>query len=370
MPKNNNSLKYKIALNLVKGVGSKNAKILISYLGGVENIFKAKKSELLKIPGIGSLSANNIVNFNDMDKVEDEIKFIEKYKIKTLFYTDNDFPYRLKQCEDSPIILFVKGEVDLNAEKIVSIVGTRDASKYGLDQCTKLVKDFKDHEHNPLIISGYAYGIDICAHLNALKNDLPTVAILGHGLDMIYPAYHKKYVKDILKNGAFVTEFLSNAKRDKSNFVKRNRIVAGLSDLTIVVESGEKGGSLITADIANSYNRDVFAFPGRIGDKLSVGCNKLIKTNKAALVENIKDIEYIMSWQKKEGIQTKLVMSPNLTKEEQNIYNIIKEKVSVNIDILIRETNYKSSDLSVLLLSLELQDIIAVYPGNIYKIKN
>jgi len=370
MPKNKNSLKYKIALNLIKGVGSKNAKILISYLGGVENIFNAKKSELTKIPGIGTLLANNIVNFNDMALVEEEIKFIEKYKIKTLFYTDKDFPHRLKQCEDSPIILFVKGDVDLNAEKIVSIVGTRNASKYGLEQCQNLIKDFNEHKHKPLIVSGYAYGIDICAHLNALKNDMPTVAVLGHGLDIIYPAYHKKYVKDILKNGAFVTEFLSKSIRDKSNFVKRNRIVAGLSDLTIVVESSEKGGSLITADIANSYNRDVFAFPGRVGDKTSVGCNKLIKTNKAALVENIKDIEYIMSWQNKEGVQTKLVMPPSLSKEEQKIYDIIKEKVSVNIDVLIRETDYKSSDLSVLLLSLELQDVIEVLPGNIYKIKN
>jgi DNA processing protein len=366
---NDDNLIYKIALNLIKGIGSGNAKNLISYLGSAEQVFKAKKQELLKIPGLGEKLANNIVNFNDMKTAEKEIKFIEKNKIKTLFYTDNDFPSRLKQCEDSPIILFVKGDVDLEAPKIVSIVGTRNASKYGIEQCEKLLEDFKEHNHKPLIISGFAYGVDICAHLNAIKNEMPTVAVLGHGLNMIYPAYHKKYAKDIITNGAFITEFLTSEKKDKANFVKRNRIIAGLSDLTIVVESAEKGGSLITADIANSYNRDVFAFPGRIGDKYSKGCNKLIKTNKAVLLENIKDIEYIMSWENKEGLQTKLVMPPSLTKQEQIIYDIIKEKVSINIDVLSRETNITTSDLSVILLNLELQDVVVPYPGNIYKLK-
>ena len=366
---NDDKLIYKIALNLIKGVGASNAKNLISYLGSAEQIFKAKKQELLKIPGVGEVMANNIVNFNDMKIAEEELKFIEKNKIKTLFYTDDNFPIRLKQCEDSPIILFVKGDVDLEAQKIVSIVGTRNASKYGIEQCQKIIEAFKEHKHKPLIVSGFAYGVDICAHLNALKNDMPTAAILGHGLNMIYPAHHKKYAKDIIANGAFITEFLTSAKKDKSNFVKRNRIIAGLSDLTIVIESAEKGGSLITADIANSYNRDVFAFPGRIGDKYSKGCNKLIKTNKAVLLENIKDIEYIMSWENKEGVQTKLVMPPSLTKQEQIIYDIIKENVSINIDVLSRETKITTSELSVILLNLELQDIIAPYPGNIYKLK-
>jgi len=367
--KNNDKLIYKIALNLIKGVGAGNAKNLISYLGSVEQIFKAKKQELLKIPGVGEILANNIVNFNDMRIAEEELKFIEINKIKTLFYTDKDFPSRLKHCEDSPIILFMKGNVNFESEKIISIVGTRNASKYGLEQCKKLLEDIKEHKHKPLVISGYAYGVDICAHLNALKNDLPTLAVLGHGLNMIYPAYHKKYAKQVLENGAFITEFLTSVKKDKSNFVKRNRIIAGLSDLTIVVESAEKGGSLITADIANSYNRDVFAFPGRIGDKYSMGCNKLIKTNKAVLLENIKDIEYVMSWENKEGVQTKLVIPPSLNKQEQLIYDLIKENISINIDVLSRETKITTSDLSVILLNLELQDVIAPYPGNIYKLK-
>ena len=367
--KNNDNLIYKIALNLIKGIGGANAKNLISYLGGVEQIFKAKKQELLKIPGVGEVLANNIVNFSDMNIAEEELKFIEKNKIKTLFYTDADFPSRLKQCEDSPIILFVKGDVNLEAEKIISVVGTRNATKHGLEQCQKLIENFKEHNHNPLIISGYAYGVDICAHLNALKNDMPTVAVLGHGLNMIYPAYHKKYAKELLENGAFITEFLTSAKKDKSNFVKRNRIIAGLSDLTIVVESAEKGGSLITADIANSYSRDVFAFPGRVDDKYSKGCNKLIKTNKAVLLENIKDIEYIMSWENKKGVQTKLVIPPSLSKQEQIVYDIIKENVSINIDVLSREVGISTSDLSVILLNMELQDVIAPYPGNIYKLK-
>lgn len=367
--KNDDNLIYKIALNLIKGIGSGNAKNLISYLGGVEQIFKTKKQDLLKIPGVGAVLANNIVNFSDMKIAEEEIKFIEKNKIKTLFYTDDNFPSRLKQCEDSPIILFVKGEVNLESQKIVSIVGTRNATKYGLEQCQKLIEDFKEHNHKPLIISGYAYGVDICAHLNALKNDMPTVAVLGHGLNMIYPAYHKKYAKDLLENGAFITEFLTSAKKDKSNFVKRNRIIAGLSDLTVVVESAEKGGSLITADIANSYSRDVFAFPGRNNDKYSKGCNKLIKTNKAVLLENIKDIEYIMSWESTKGVQAKLVIPPKLTKQEQVIYDTIKENVSINIDVLSREVKISTSDLSVILLNLELQDVIVPYPGNIYKLK-
>jgi DNA processing protein len=363
-------LLYKIALNLINGIGSQNAKTLISYLGETKQIFKTKKSELLKIPGIGEFLSNNIVKFNNLKQAEEELKFVQSKNIKVLFYTDKDFPYRLKECADSPIILFVKGEVDLDAKKVVSIVGTRNASKYGKNNCQKIIEDFKAQEHNPLIVSGFAYGIDICAHLNALKNNIPTLAVLGHGFDIIYPAYHKKYIPEILENGAFITEFLTKTKRDKSNFVKRNRIIAGLSDLTIVVESGEKGGSLITGDIANSYNRDVFAFPGRTDDNYSKGCNKLIKTNKAALLEDIRDIEYIMSWSNNKAIQTKLIIPPNLSEQEQNIYDKIKQSVSINIDVLSRELNIETSELSIILLNLELQDLIEVFPGNLYKLKN
>ena len=365
---NDNELFWLISLNLIDGVGIKNAKNLISYTGNIESIFKEKKSSLIKIPGIGDYTASKILNADVFKRAEKELSFISKYKIKTKSYFDKDYPFRLKQCEDAPILFFYKGDIDFEHKKIITIVGTRNNTVYGKQNCKKLIADLKERGHNPIIVSGLAYGTDICAHKEALNNNLQTIAVLGHGLDKVYPSAHANTAKDIIKNGALLTEFLSETVPDRKNFVKRNRIVAGLSDCTIVVESGEKGGSLITGDIANSYNRDVFAFPGNIDKPYSKGCNKLIKTNKAALIDSVLDLEYIMGWEMNKNIQTKLIIPPNLKPNEQLVYDTIKIKKSINIDILCQETNISSSEISVILLNLELQNIIKSYPGNMYKL--
>ena len=288
-------LKYYIALTFIPGVGDIIAKNLIAYIGSAEGIFKEKKQNLLKIPKIGETLAECITSAETIKRAETELLFIEKNNIKAFAFTEDNYPTRLKLCDDSPVVLYIKGNCNINAPKSIAIVGTRNATAYGKDICKQLIEDLKPH--NCLIVSGLAYGIDICAHKLALENNLETLGILGHALDTIYPADHKAYAKMIAEHGALITEHPSKTPIDKSNFVKRNRIIAGLSDATIVIESGEKGGALITTEYANAYNRDVFAIPGRTSDKYSIGCNNLIRTNKAALVTSVKDIEYLLNWQ-------------------------------------------------------------------------
>jgi DNA processing protein len=364
-----NSLLYKIAISLIPGIGCVNAKRLIAYTGSIEGIFKEKKQHLLKIPGIGEILANEIVNANVLQKAEDEIKFIEKHKIKVLFYLDKDYPSRLRHCADSPILLYSKGNLNFESPKVLSIVGTRHATDYGKDFCEKLVANLAKSQHNPLIISGLAYGIDITAHKAALKHGLPTVAVLAHGLKSIYPVAHARYAKEIAGNGSLVTEFTSDVFADRAFFVKRNRIVAGLADATIVIESGEKGGALITADLANSYNRDVFAVPGRINDTMSKGCNKLIKTNKAILLEDVGDLEYQLGWEqtknKAKVVQRELFVE--LNDDEKVIIEAIRKNNEIAIDNLCFEVSMPVSKVSPLLLGLEFSGLIKSLPGKIYK---
>jgi DNA processing protein len=294
--------------------------------------------------------------------------FLEKNGIKSYFLLDKEYPERLKHCEDSPIIMYFKGNANLNKQKIISIVGTRNATQYGKEHCNELVKNLQINGHNPLIVSGLAYGIDICAHKAALKNNLSTIAVLGHGLRTLYPASHKKFAREIIDSGGLLTEFSGKAKLDPSNFVKRNRIIAGMADATIVVESGAKGGSLITADIANSYNRDVFAFPGRVNDKQSIGCNRLIKTNRAALIENINDLEYMLGWEKhkKQAIQKQLFIE--LSADEQTVVDALKAEENSSIDIICLKTNFPMSKVSSILLKLEFSGLVKSFPGKIYKL--
>ncbi|RLD72008.1 MAG: DNA-protecting protein DprA [Bacteroidetes bacterium] len=362
-------LKYKIALSMISGIGNVNSKKLIAHFGEIESIFKAKKTELLNVSGIGPQIANEILNKNALDDALKEIDFLEKNKIKAYFLLDSDYPERLKHCEDSPIIIYFKGNTNLNSQKIISIVGTRNATQYGKDHCNELIKNLHNNGHNPLIVSGLAYGIDICAHKAAIKNNLSTVAVLGHGLQMMYPASHRQAARDIISRGGLLTEFSSKSKLDPSNFVKRNRIIAGMADATIVVESGAKGGSLITADIANSYNRDVFAFPGRVHDKQSIGCNRLIKTNRAALIENINDLEYILGWEKnekKEAVQKQLFIE--LTADEKVIIDVLKSAENLSIDIICLKSNFPMSKVSSILLKLEFSGLVKSLPGKIYKL--
>jgi len=364
----NENLKYKIALTFIPKIGPILAKRLISYCGSAEAVFKEKRWALEKIPGVGSFSANAILNQNVIERAESEIKFIEKNVIHPIFYLDPDYPKRLTYCDDSPVFLYFKGNANMNSEKIISIVGTREATDHGKELCEKLVADLA--VHNVIIVSGLAYGIDICAHKAAMDNKLSTICVLAHGLDKIYPGVHASTAQKMLEFGGWLTDFPSKTTPDRENFPSRNRIVAGIADATIVIESKAGGGSLITADIANSYSRDVFAFPGRVGDECSVGCNNLIKQNKAALIQSAADVVYIMGWE-----QTKNVKAPQqkqlfieLKPEEELVVNVLKEKDSINIDDLCLVCKLPMSKVSSLLLTLEFSGIVRSLPGKMYRL--
>jgi DNA processing protein len=365
-----NHLLYKIAIGLIPGIGSINAKKLIAYTGSVEGVFREKKANLLKIPGIGDVLAREIMKSNVLAQAEKEVSFIRQYNIRTLFYLDSDYPVRLKQCEDSPILIYVKGPVNFDNPKILSIVGTRHATEYGKVFCEKLITSLAQSGHKPIIVSGLAYGIDIASHKSALKNKLETIAVLGHGLTTIYPATHSKYAKEILHQGALVTEYTSDTKAERALFVRRNRIIAGMADATIIVESGEKGGALITADLANSYNRDVFAVPGRVDDAMSKGCNKLIKTNKANVVECLEDLEYLLGWEQSEGkpkiIQRELFVE--LAIDEKQIFEIISNNKEIAIDSICSVAEMPVSKVSPILLNLEFAGLVRSLPGKVYKL--
>ena len=367
-----NKLKYKIALSLIPKVGHITAKKLVAYVGDFEGVFKESKKNLLKIPDIGEMLANNIVHSDVLPLADKEIEFIEKNNIRVVFYLDEEYPERLKHCADAPILLYAKGKLPLNQRKVLSIVGTRKATDEGVTFCEKLIAALAERGHQPIIVSGLAYGIDVTAHHAALNNNLPTVAVLGHGLDIIYPASHKALANKIVDEGLLITDFASKSTRDKNNFVKRNRIIAGLSDATIVVESAEKGGALVTADIAHSYNRDVFAVPGRITDPYSKGCNHLIKINKAALLEKVEDIEYLLGWEPDNEINQKEIqrnLFVELDDEEKYIVDILKtSSKELPIDTICLKAQMPTSKVSPILLELEFKGILKTLPGKTYKL--
>ncbi len=363
-----NDLLYQLALTRIPHIGDIHAKALVQIYGDAASIFNAPKKELEKIEGIGTIRANSIKRFHDFTICESEIAFIEKYKIQTLFINDKKYPQRLVNCYDSPALLYYRGSADLNHPRILSIVGTRNNSAYGKQVCENLLEAFAGK--NILIISGLAFGIDTIAHRSALKNDLQTIAVLAHGLDMIYPAQNKSLAKQMTGQGGLLTEFKSNSNPDKQNFPKRNRIVAGICDALIVIESAKKGGSLITAELANSYNKDVFAIPGRTSDPKSEGCNYLIRANKSSLITGADDFLEMMNWNEKEkpakNKQRQLFIE--LTPEEKTITAILQEKDSVAIDELYLKSGLSSSAAAQALLMLEMNGIILSLPGKMYKL--
>jgi DNA processing protein len=361
-------LLYQLALTLVPNIGDVQAKILINHFGNASSIFQAKKLLLEKIEGIGEVRARSIKDFNDFYLAEEELKFIEKYKVKTLFLTDDDYPKRLLNCYDSPTLLFYRGSANLNASKIVAIVGTRSNTEYGKQFTEKLVKDLS--EQDILIISGLAHGIDAIAHKAALKNGLPTVGVVGHGLDKVYPYENTGLAKDMVKDGGgILSEFFSGTKPDKHNFPLRNRIVAGLSDATVVVETNIKGGSMITAKLADAYNRDVFAVPGRTTDKVSSGCNHLIKFNKAILLTDADELLDVLGWKEKKKEKAKQKeLFIELSAEEKQIVQLLQEKETVHIDEINLKSGLSSSAAAAAILNLELQNVIASLPGKMYKL--
>jgi DNA processing protein len=360
-------LLYQVALGMTPGIGGITAKKLISYCGGAENVFKEKHKALKKIPGIGEGISKAVNNKLVLERAEKELAFIQKHDIRALYFLHKDYPYRLKQCDDGPIVLFVKGQVDLNQPKVVSVVGTRSITDYGRKKCKELIEGLKAHK--ALIVSGLAYGVDTCAHKMALECGLETIAILGHGLDRIYPQSNKNLAKQIAKQGGLVTDFVSATNPDRENFPKRNRIIAGICDAVVVVEAAVTGGALITATIANSYSRDVFALPGRTSDPYSMGCNKLIKIHKANLLESVADLEYIMNWETspKETSPIKSLFV-QLDQEEEHIVDILKTHPGAGIDAIVHESGYTMGKTSALLLNLEFKDVVAQLPGKCFKI--
>lgn len=356
---------------MLPGIGGILSRNLVAYVGSVEGVFKESIKNLLKIPGIGEVNARKVKLPGIIDQAESEIEFIEKYKIGILFYTDKAFPRRLATCTDAPVILYTKGNMNLDSEKIVSIVGTRNATEYGKEVCDRLIGEFREKNYNILVISGLAYGIDIQAHKSSLKNNIPTVAVLGHGLDRIYPGIHSGIARRMIENGGLVSDFPSGTKIEPTNFLRRNRIIAGLADATIVIESGETGGALVTADIASSYNRDVFAFPGRAGDQFSKGCNKLIKKNMGNLIEGIADLEYFMGWeqdrQNVKTIQPELFVE--LSADEQVIADLLRLQGDLFIDQISSDAGLPMSKVSAILLNLEFKGVVVAMPGKMYRLK-
>ncbi len=363
-----NDLIYQISLTLIPNIGDVHAKALVNHFGDASSIFKARKKDLEQIEGIGSIRAISIKEFSNFQLAEQEIAFIQKYKITPLFISDKNYPQRLLNCYDSPALLYYKGNADLNTSKIVSIVGTRNNNDYGKSVCEKIIADLADH--NILIISGLAFGIDSIAHRSALKNNLKTVGVLGHGLDRIYPTQNKLLAKQMIEFGGLITDFKSGTDPDKQNFPKRNRIVAGMSDAVIVIETGIKGGSLITAELANGYNKDVFAIPGRITDTKNEGCNYLIKNNKAALITSADDLLENMSWKehKKPSAKKQRELFIELTADEKIIINILQQQPHVHIDELFIKSSLNSSAVASALLTLEMQGVVSSMPGKLYKI--
>ena len=362
-------LLHALALLKVEGIGDVVAKKLISHCGSAQEVFQAKKNTLLSIDGVGEILYKKLQEKSVFKLAENELRFIENESISCLYYNDEMYPDRLKHCIDGPLVLFQSGNINLQNKRLINIVGTREITTYGIEFTKKLIADLAPL--NPIIVSGFAYGVDIVAHQAAIENNLQTIGVLAHGLNQIYPKAHKKHVSKMEQNGGFMTEFWSTSNPERENFVKRNRIVAGMCEATIVIESAEKGGSLITANLANDYNRDVFAVPGRVTDKYSAGCNNLIKTQRAHLLNSSADLIYILNWdlsdtKASKPIQKQLFVS--LTEEEQKIYDYLLNKEPELMDTIALDCDFPIFKISSLLLNMELKGVIRPLPGKLFEV--
>ena len=355
-----------LALQRVEGVGDIMAKKLLTLFGNAESVFKAKASQLTAIDGVGSVLIKNLKDKSVFEKANQELDFIQKNEINVAYFQDENYPERLKHCIDGPVLLFISGNIDLKNKKIISIVGTRQITSYGIEFCRKLMEDIAPL--NPIIVSGFAYGVDIVAHQLAIENNLQTIGVVAHGLNQIYPKTHKKYVAKVEQNGGFMTEFWSSSNPDKENFVRRNRIVAGMSEATIVIESADRGGSLITANMANDYNRDVFAVPGRVTDKYSQGCNNLIKTQKANVLTSAADLIYILNWDlEKETKPVQKQLFVTLDADEQKVYDYLLKTGKEVMDIIALQCDFPIYKISGMLLNMELKGVIRPLPGKLFE---
>ncbi len=357
---------YHVALTLIPKVGAVTARNLMSYCGSARAVFEARERELLRVPGVGAQLAHNIRNCDALYLAEQELRFIEAHGIRTLFYTDTDYPQRLRHLPDSPPLLYYKGTADLNAPRTVAIVGTRRPTPQGIYYCQQLVEELK--AYGVTIISGLAFGIDIAAHRACLAHEVPTIGCVAHGLGRIYPPQHTAAAMEMLDNGGLLTEYPSGTAPDRERFPMRNRIIAGLCDALVVVETQRKGGSMISAKMANDYHRDVFAVPGRLRDRCSEGCNLLLKSHQAALLESADDIAYVLRWEKPgtspRGVQQQLFQELNA--EEESVIQLLKEQDLLPIDALGERLKRSSSELAALLLELEFKGLVRTLPGKRY----
>ena len=365
---------YSIALTMVPGIGHIGAKHLIDGMGNAVDVFRLRKEIPERIPEVSQRVIEALDCPQAVLRAEQEYEFIRKNRISCLSFHDEAYPSRLRECEDAPVVLFFKGNADLNSLHILNMVGTRNATDYGTQICASFLRDLKALCSDVLVVSGLAYGIDIHAHREALANELPTVGVLAHGLDRIYPHVHRKTAVDMLEKGGLLTEFLSGTNPDRHNFISRNRIVAGMCDATIVIESAEKGGSLITAELAEGYHRDCFAFPGRMSDEYSKGCNRLIRDNKASLLLSAEDFVQAMGWNMQTTLSEKVSVQRSLfielSEEEQKIVAILEKLGNLQINSLVVEADIPVNKMTALLFELEMKGVIRVLAGGMYQLLN
>ncbi|NDF59952.1 MAG: DNA-protecting protein DprA [Crocinitomicaceae bacterium] len=362
----NGNSHHHIALSLLGIGGKKKLRRILNEAGDIETFFKMSKQKMKLIPGVGEKFTINLNRDQALLDAENYLPFIEKSGINSIYTEDANYPSRLLECEDAPLVLYSKGAMKVNQQKTVAIIGTRYATDYGRQICNELIENLKDK--NILVVSGLAYGIDIYAHQKCLENNLQTIAVLGHGLDRLYPSLHRPIAEKMLLNGGLITEFLPGTKPDRENFPMRNRIVAGMCDATIVIESGEKGGSLITAEMASGYARDVFAYPGNVFQPFSKGCNELIKKDIARVITCAEDFLKWMNWDNQKPENKQLALFPNLNPIEQSVVDTLKDKSFMHIDPLSLQLKMPIHQLSGLLLQMELSNVIVALPGDNYSV--
>jgi len=346
-----------------QNIGVTGVKKLIAKVGSAEEVFKEKKTTLLKIPGVGTHMLEYLHDKSNKLRAEEELSYIHDKGIDYTYFLDSDFPQDLLNCFDGPVLLFKKGIISYDTPRVISVVGTRNMTPYGRDFCKQLIKDLSTY--NPIIVSGYAYGVDICAHKAAIDNNLQTVGVLAHGFSRIYPRSHARYMEEVMGNGGFLSEFFYKEEPLREHFLQRNRIVAGISKATIVIESANKGGALVTADIANSYNRDVFAVPGKSTDLFSEGCNNLIKNHKAHLLTSAEDVVKHLNWDMEKKIQKPIQkeLFITFTPQEQQVFEYLKDKGQELLDVIAIETQIPAYHLVTILLQLELKGVVKPLPG-------
>lgn len=363
---------HSIALTQVPGIGSAWARRLVDGVGSATEVFRLRTELPERIPGVNRRVVELLDCPQALVRAEKEYAFAQKNHIECLTLNHETYPSRLRECDDAPIVLFFKGNTELNPLRVINMVGTRNATEYGKQLCVHFLQELQALCPDVLVVSGLAYGIDISAHRAALASHLPTVGVLAHGLDRIYPSVHRKTAVDMLAYGGLLTEFLTETTPDRYNFVSRNRIVAGMCDATVVVESAAKGGSLITAELAESYHRDCFAFPGRATDEYSKGCNQLIRDNKAALIDSAEDLVRALCWdtesqtKKAKGVQRTLFVE--LSEEEQQIVDILSEQGDLQINTLVVQADIPVHKMNALLFELEMKGVVRVMAGGMYRL--